>query len=36
MIALFDFVTMMLRIKLAAQVDTEVALLGAAKPLERI
>lgn len=36
MTALFDSVAMMLRIKLAAQVDTEVALLGAAKPLERI
>lgn len=36
MIALFDSVAMMLRIKLAAQVDTEVALLGATNPLERI
>lgn len=36
MTALFDSVAMMLRIKLAAQVDTEVALLGAANPLERI
>lgn len=36
MTALFDSMAMMLRIKLAAQVDTEVALLGTAKPLERI
>jgi hypothetical protein len=36
MTALFDSVVMMLRIKLAAQVDTEVALLGSTKPLERI